>query len=222
LLLNHERGLDKPGEAFTIRRTQFFLVYTLEIKQQSRLKILSVFHILIALIFLFDLSHAYEEGKKDWIFSAVYLITAVFLIFVGVFNRKFLSTLSRHLAILLFESVLIVSGAIYYWSKGASLVAVSHAILAGAIVLFWIYLKKKENGERIIISESNIALPGFSGDRIIEWNQLSNVVKKYDVLTVDFVNNKLLQVQIVNTDDINEEEFNQFCQQQLTAANLIK
>lgn len=197
-------------------------MYTLEIKQKSRLKILSIFHILVALIFLFDLSHSYKDGKKDWIFSAVYLIAGVFLIIVGVFNRKFLSTLSRHLALLLFESVLIVSGAIYYWSKGASLVAVSHAILAGAIVMFWIYLKKKENGERIIVSESNVIVPGLSGDKIIEWDQLSNVVKKYDVLTLDFVSNRLLQVQILNTNDINEEEFNQFCQQQIAASNLIK
>jgi hypothetical protein len=192
-------------------------VYTFQIKQKDRVRVLSTFHILIALIFLFDLSQSRLEGKKDWIFSAVYLIAGVILIIVSVFNKRFLPTLSRHLTLLLFESVLIVSGAIYYWSKGASLVAVSHAILSGTVVLFWIYLKKKENGEKIIVSEKNIILPGFSADRIIEWNQLSNVIKKHDLLTLDFRNNKLLQVQVVNADHINEEEFNQFCQQQLAA-----
>ena len=110
---------------------------------------------------------------------------------------------------------MIISGAIYFWSKGASLVAVSHAILAGAIVLFWIYLKKREDGEKILVSEKSIVLPGLSGDRIIEWTQLANVIKKHDLLTLDFKSNKLLQVQVINADHIDEDEFNQFCQQQL-------
>ncbi len=194
-------------------------MYTFQVKQKDRSKILSAFHILIALIFLFDLSNAQEEGKKDWIFSAIYLIAFIFLLIAGIFNKKIITSLSKHLALLLFESVLIISGAIYFWSKGASLVAVSHAILAGAIVLFWIYLKKREDGEKIIVSEKNIILPGLSGDRIVEWNQLSNVIKKNDLLTVDFKNNRLIQVQVINADHIDEDEFNQFCQQQLTVQN---
>ena len=51
--------------------------------------------------------------------------------------------------------------------------------------------------------------------RIIEWNELTNVIKRDDLLTLDFKNNRLLQVQILNADDISENEFNQFCLQQL-------
>ena len=122
-----------------------------------------------------------------------------------------------HLSLLLFESVLILFGAIYFWAKGASLVAVSHGILAGVIILFWIYLKKREYGETIVISETKIILPGLSGDRLVEWNELTNVIKKYDLLTIDFKNNKLLQVQVINTDLIDDSQFNEFCRQQLAA-----
>jgi hypothetical protein len=190
-------------------------MYTFGIKQKARSNILAAFHILIALIFLFDLAHTSEEGKKDWIFSASYLIAGIFLLTAGVFNKKFITSLPKHLALLLFESVLIISGAIYFWSKGASIVAVSHALLAGIIILFLIYLKKREEGEKIIISETNIILPGLIGDRIVEWNELGNVIKKHDLLTLDFKSNKLLQVQVINDDHINEDEFNQFCRQQL-------
>jgi hypothetical protein len=79
----------------------------------------------------------------------------------------------------------------------------------------WIYLKKREFGEKIIITDANIILPGLTGVRIIEWNQLTNVIKKYDLLTLDFKSNKLMQIQVINADHIDEEEFNQFCQQQL-------
>lgn len=194
-------------------------MYTFQLKQKDWSRILAAFHILIALVFVFDLSHVREEGKKDWIFSAVYAIAAAFLFLVGVFNRKFVGSLSRNVTLLLFQSVLIISGAVYFWSKGAPLVAVSHAILAGAIILFWIYLRKRQDGEKIVISERNITLPGLSGDRIIEWHQLSNVVKRHDLLTLDFKNNKLLQVQVINADHIEEDEFNEFCQQQLDLQN---
>ena len=99
------------------------------------------------------------------------------------------------------------------------MVAFSHGVLAGVIVLFWIYLKRRENGEVIVISETNITLPGLSGDRVVEWNELTNLVKKHDLLTLDFKNNKLLQVEIINGDDINENEFNQFCSGQLGKQN---
>lgn len=50
------------------------------------------------------------------------------------------------------------------------------------------------------------------------WSQLSNVVLKDGLLTMDFHNNRLLQREIEDDDDEDdapEEEFNQFCRQQL-------
>ena len=174
---------------------------------------------LIALVFLYDLLHVHEEGKKDWVFSSIYSIAGLFLFVAGIFNKKLFHNLSQQLALLLFESVLIISGAVYFWSKGASLVAASHAILAGAIILFWIYLKKREYGENIVVSEHSIVLPGLSGNRIVEWHQLSNVIKKDDLLTLDFKNNKLLQVHVINADHVAEDEFNRFCRDQLAVRN---
>jgi len=194
-------------------------VYTFHIKQKNWSRILPAFNILIALVFLFDLLHVHEEGKKDWVFSSIYTIAGLFLFISGVFNKKLFHNLSRQLALLLFDSVLIISGAVYFWSKGASLVAASHAILAGVIILLWIYLKKREYGENIVVSEQSIVLPGLSGDRIVEWHQLSNVVKKDDLLTLDFKNNKLLQVHVINADHVAEDEFNRFCRDQLAVRN---
>ena len=194
-------------------------MYTFHIKQKNWSRILPAFNILIALVFLFDLLHVHEEGKKDWVFSSIYTIAGLFLFISGVFNKKLFHNLSRQLALLLFDSVLIISGAVYFWSKGASLVAASHAILAGVIILLWIYLKKREYGENIVVSEQSIVLPGLSGDRIVEWHQLSNVVKKDDLLTLDFKNNKLLQVHVINADHVAEDEFNRFCRDQLAVRN---
>lgn len=190
-------------------------MYKLQVKQKDRLKILPVLHLLVALIFIIDLSHVPDNRIKDWIFSAIYFVAFIFLLIAGIFYKKILNNISRHFRLLFFESMLFLGGSVYFWSKGLSLVALSHAILAGVLVLFMIYLRRRENGELIIVSISNVILPGLMRQRIVEWSELANVIKRDDLLTLDFKNNRLMQVQIINADDIPENEFNQFCLQQL-------
>jgi len=190
-------------------------VYKFQIKQKDRLKILPVLHLLVALIFIIDLSHVPENTIKDWVFSAVYFIAFIFLLIAAIFYKKIMNTVWRHFRLLFFESMLFLGGSVYFWSKGLSLVALSHAIIAGVLVLFMIYLRTKEQGELIIVSKYNVILPGLTGQRIIEWGELTNVIRRDDLLTLDFKNNRLMQVQIINADDVPENEFNQFCQQQL-------
>ena len=191
-------------------------MYTFQVKQKDRLKILPVLHLLVALIFIIDLSHVPENRIKDWMFSAAYFIAFIFLLVAGIFYKKILTNVSRHFRIFLLESMLFLGGSVYFWSKGLSLVALSHAILAGVLLLFMIYLRRRDNGESIVVSESNVILPGLMGQRIVEWSLLANLIKRDDLLTLDFKNNRLIQVQVVNSDDIPEDEFNQFCQQQLS------
>lgn len=190
-------------------------MYKFLVKQKDRLKILPVLHLLVALIFIIDLSHVPENRIKDWLFSAVYFIAFILLLVTAIFYKRILNTKSRHFLLLFFESMLFLGGAVYFWSKGLSLVAFSHAILAGVLVLFMIYLRRRESGELIIVSMSNVILPGLTGQRIVEWSQLTNVIKRDDLLTLDFKNNRLMHVQIINADDVPENEFNQFCRQQL-------
>lgn len=48
-----------------------------------------------------------------------------------------------------------------------------------------------------------------------QWSQLDNVLLKDDILTLDFNNNKLIQCEIENEENISEYEFNEFARQQL-------
>ncbi len=48
-----------------------------------------------------------------------------------------------------------------------------------------------------------------------QWNQMSNVMLRDSILTLDFNNNKLIQLEIDNEKNINEIEFNEFAQQQI-------
>ncbi|HTI93936.1 MAG TPA: hypothetical protein VL727_25255 [Puia sp.] len=71
---------------------------------------------------------------------------------------------------------------------------------------------------------------GFDPNRIVvnslirrtySWSDFNNVVLKDGLLTLDFSNNKLLQKEVADDedeDDADEEEFNMYCRQRLSAA----
>lgn len=47
------------------------------------------------------------------------------------------------------------------------------------------------------------------------WDMFSNVLIRDNILTLDFNNNKLIQVEIENNKDVNEAAFNQFAKEQI-------
>ena len=65
------------------------------------------------------------------------------------------------------------------------------------------------------INETHVIYPSFPRKKI-DWQELSNLMIKDGLLTIDFKNNKIIQQQIAEiSSTINEKEFNDFCRQQL-------
>lgn len=68
---------------------------------------------------------------------------------------------------------------------------------------------------------------GFSESQVVfnyllkkkySWSKVSNVVLKDGMLTIDFHNNRILQREVeddIDDEDVSEEEFNDYCRQQL-------
>jgi hypothetical protein len=67
----------------------------------------------------------------------------------------------------------------------------------------------------VSINEMQVIYPSFP-KKIIDWQDLSNLIIKDGLLTIDFKNNKIIQQQITDiSSTIDEKEFNNFCRQQL-------
>jgi len=67
----------------------------------------------------------------------------------------------------------------------------------------------------VSISESRVFFPSFPKKKI-DWQELSNLMLKDGLLTIDFKNNRIIQQQIADiSSTIDEKEFNDFCRQQL-------
>jgi hypothetical protein len=74
---------------------------------------------------------------------------------------------------------------------------------------------------KIILSSEEILIPSLLKG-VTKWNDLNNVILKDGILTIDYKTNKLLQNEIEEDDFINEQEFNDFCKQQLKGNNQSK
>ncbi|HEY5969749.1 MAG TPA: hypothetical protein VIU35_17330 [Chitinophagaceae bacterium] len=67
----------------------------------------------------------------------------------------------------------------------------------------------------VSVSENQVIYPSFPKKKI-DWQELSNLIIKDGLLTIDFKNNKIIQQQIADiSSTIDEKKFNDFCRQQL-------
>ena len=83
-------------------------------------------------------------------------------------------------------------------------------VICFAVIGF--YAKRKFN---VVFSEDKITYPSFP-KKIFAWDEVSNVLLKDNVLTIDLKNNKLIQAVIEKeSDEVDETEFNEFCRKQI-------
>lgn len=91
------------------------------------------------------------------------------------------------------------------------------ATLAFAIVAYTGYLANQP--EEIGFGDEEIVMKRFF-KRTIRWNQLQNVVLKDGLLTLDFRDNRVIQVETDDEEDndeydVSEEEFNAYCRSRI-------
>ena len=90
-------------------------------------------------------------------------------------------------------------------------------LVAAFIILFAITGFYTTRKPEVVFSASKIIYPSFPA-KIFLWNEVSNVVLKDAVLTIDLKNNKLIQVVIEEgAEEMEEDAFNQFCRQQMNS-----
>lgn len=79
------------------------------------------------------------------------------------------------------------------------------------VLLFRVSGRELEVG----VEKEAVMYPSFPR-RAIRWNELSNLILKDGLLTIDFKNNKILQSEIKEEPSgVDEGAFNEFCRQQL-------
>jgi hypothetical protein len=70
----------------------------------------------------------------------------------------------------------------------------------------------------VSVDQSHITYPALLNDKI-NWEDVSAVILKDGLLTIDLKNNKLIQQDIDESNPVDEKSFNEFCKKKLLAIN---
>ena len=178
-----------------------FILKNEKSKNYILIRQLLVFFNLVGFVFL--LANDEERiGKNLYLLFAIVISAAyIFFAVIETVLKKTSPNILHRTVFWLCASAWLNEG--YWWLS----------ILLLAFVLFDILAHRKL---MVTITDKKITLPSLP-QKEVGWNELSNLVLKDELLTIDFKNNKLLQHIIFNEEEeIDEKKFNDFCKSKLT------
>lgn len=155
-------------------------------------------HLIAAAFIAVNTFNSYQKNTAAFSIAVLLLITAIFYLVKNKFNKKN------------YQLVIFTLMVLFWMMQGAWLPAVMVAV---AIALSSVILKKKSVA---IFSAENIIITKSLFKKTYSWAAIQHAILKDNLLSIDFKNNHLLQVEIAADNfPIDESVFNQFCYQLL-------
>ncbi len=186
------------------RATDLFQ-YVLIIKKEKPVNIdyISIFLCLISFLFFLFFSYTTKSFATIFFWGSLLIPAALF---------RTLWMKRKHNRGVTFKHPLLLTGFIWLWVPGLRWVFIF-------FIFFVLFDHQSRQPLEIGISDEQIVINTFFRKRY-QWNELSNVVLKDGLFTMDFRNNKLLQRETApGRERIDEAAFNEFCREQLDINN---
>ncbi len=128
------------------------------------------------------------------------IIIAVVLLLAATFLKLLLNRLK------LTTQVLIIIVAVL------SFIAIRSLPFAALLILYALIVKKLYISPGITIDVDRIIITKIFNKPVHYWTEFNNIILKDEVLTLDFKNNKLLQLNVIEAyKEFDEQNFNTFC-----------
>lgn len=167
-------------------------MYTFNIKNSSPDIKIVVTRSLLALAGMASLLYRISQYYFINIIAALTLFTA------AVFINSLLKKLQFN------TSLLLSIGAVILFTA-------THSIPFAVILVLVGWLIKKMYKEGVVnVNTKGVSITRMLGFTLHEWGELNNIILKDNLITFDFKNNKLLQLNITEN-NIDENSFNTFC-----------
>ena len=170
-----------------------------KVKQYNRF---AIFIILLNLLVLLAVSYFSAESRiRVYAFFGSLTIAVTLIVMFFLVRRK------QHT-----ESIYLLAGLFFSFLTWMQVGNVWASIIIVLLMLLYIIAKKPV----IIHFENDQIVYSTIPKKSVSWDQLSNVMLKDGLLTIDYRSNKIMQAEIVDLAGmINEKDFNEFCSQRL-------
>lgn len=182
----------------------------------TRLKLQPVMHMLIGILFLLNGIGIYKSASPNRNMTIFFFLLGLASIAFPFVMKRFNNIRAANSLTRMLQSFTCFTGCLYFLSHMEPMIGL--LLLATGIASAYIgwaeYKIFQPSFVRIDIS--GISLPTTFSERLIGWNQLNNVILRDDLLTLDFKNNKILQLEVLDeTGVVTAEEMNNFFKSRL-------
>lgn len=169
-------------------------MYTFTIKDNSPDINVVVTRALLALAGI--VSFLYRSSQ----YYIINIAAGVILLLTAFFVKKLLATMKHNTILLLSIAAIILFTAT---------LSIAFALV---LVLCGVLVKKLYTIPTVNVNTKGVSITKMMGNPEHEWSEFNNIILKDNLLTLDFKNNKLLQLSINESESsVDEYSFNTFC-----------
>jgi len=182
----------------------------------TRLRLQPVMHMLIGILFLLNGIGIYKTPVPNWSMAVFFLILGFASIAFPFFMKRFSNIQAANSLTRMIQAFTCFTGCLYFLENKEPLIGLL-LLLTGVASAYIGYAEYKIFQPAFArIDTMGITLPTTFSERLIGWNQLNNVVLRDDLLTLDFKNNKVMQLEVLDeTGLVTAEEMNTFFKSRL-------
>jgi hypothetical protein len=182
----------------------------------TRLRLQPMMHFLVGILFLFNAIGAYHEPQPNYAMVGFFMVLGLISVVLPFVLRRFRNFAQVNAMARVFQAFACFSGSLYFLSHSKPDIA-ALLLAVGIGVAYVGYAEYKIMQPAFAkLDMTGITLPSTFGEKMFPWADLQNAVVRNDLFTVDFKNNKILQLEIIDDQPASQqEEINGYCQSRL-------
>ncbi|MBO9730046.1 MAG: hypothetical protein J7623_15520 [Chitinophaga sp.] len=172
----------------------------------SRIRLLPVMHGLVGILFLINAIAVYRSPQPNWFLVVFFLAVGLLAIAFPFSMKRFKQFSEANTVARMIEALICFTGSLYFLSHLQPLSALFSFLTGiGLAYVGWMeYIIFKPS--YVKLDTTGITLPTTFSKKLVGWNELNNVILRNDLLTIDYKNNKILQLEILDEPGKEERE----------------
>jgi hypothetical protein len=182
----------------------------------TRLRLQPVVHGMAGLLFFFNAIGIYNSRQPNGFMTAFFLLLGLASLIFPFIMRRFRNFSGANSLMRLLQVFACFSGCLYFLTHLQPLIGILHLLVGiGLGYIGWTEHNMLQP-VYVVLDTVGVTVPTTFSSQVIGWNQLNNVILRNDLLTIDFKNNKIIQLEVLdNIPDIKAAEINGFAKSRI-------
>lgn len=164
----------------------------------SRIRLLPVMHGLTGILFLINAIGVYRSPQPNWFMVVFFVVVGLMAIAFPFTMKRFKQFSEANTVARMIEALICFTGSLYFLSHLQPLTSLLLFLTGSGLAYVGWMEHKIFQPSYVKMDTTGITLPTTFSKRLVGWNELNNVILRNDLLTIDFKNNKILQLEILD------------------------